>query len=77
MLVERTSRGWPRRFGYPNLAGSSRFCRIALEWRKGPSILRAALDAHFTVPKAGAFVVALGRLAASRTDMKIYEAQAG
>lgn len=27
-------------------------CRIALEWRKGPSILRAALDAHFTVPKA-------------------------
>jgi quinol monooxygenase YgiN len=35
---------------------------------------RAALDAHFAVPEARAFSRELGRLAASPTELKVYEA---
>ena len=37
---------------------------------------RAALDAHFLVPEARRFVRALGVKAASRQDMRLYEAEA-
>ena len=37
---------------------------------------RAALQAHFLVPEARTFARALGVVAASRPDMRLYEAEA-